>query len=296
MTIDKNTINYFKKIQSGKGSAGQLLDSLFFDIVLFIILLLMIFQSSKLLILSLIITSVLTLAADYIIRYFKSKQLEKFVLKEITNLRHELLIEKLIFLSHKDRRSVVVYGAENTLGKKYEATKDPLIYLESNEKVLIDMILALPPKKAGMENLLPSIEYMTSKKIKRAILGCSTSFDDSANAFIEKSGMEISIIKQDVLLESAMEMGIQVTDDEIKEALDMKMKSGNLNKKSFLTAAANPKNIKMFSIYGLMLFILAAFTPFKMYYYIASTVCFLISIIIFIYNNQIGKEKNSAEI
>lgn len=296
MTIDKNTINYYKKIQSGKGTAGQLLDSLFFDAVLFIILLLMIFQSNKLLILSLIITSVLTLAVDYTIRYFKSKQLEKFVLKEITNLRHELLIEKLIFLSHKERRSVVVYSAEKLFNKKYDPTKDPLIYLDSNEKVLIDMIMALPPKKAGIENLLPSIEFMTSKNIKKAILGCSTSFDEAANAFIEKSGLDILIVKQDTLLESAMEMDIQVTDDEIKDALNIKMKSGSLNKKSFLTAAANPKNIKMFSIYGLMLFILAAFTPFKIYYYIASTVCFLISILIFIYNNQISKEKNSAEI
>ena len=292
MSIDKQKINYYKRKQAGKGNVGLFLDTLFFDIAIFLLSFLLLLRTIKLFIPSLIIACAVTLLLDYLMRYSKSRRLEKYVMKELISLRHELLIEKIILKSAKDKRKIVL----NTASKKdvYVQTKDPYIFTKDGEKIFVDMLLILPPKKATIDNIVSSVEYMKNKNINKALIASTTSFDDDAKAFIEKIGLDIKLIEQDKLLESAMDLNIIVLDAELKKALDKRIEKEHITRKRFLTLAANSKNVKRFSLFGAFLFLLASFTPFRAYYYTAAAACLIFAILIYVYNAR-NEDKDSAE-
>gem|GEM_PF-3381990 len=295
MSIDKQKIDYYKQKQAGKGSIGLFLDTLFFDIAIFLLTILLLLRTIKLFMLAVIIACAITLLVDFIIRYFKSKKLEKYVVKELTDLRHELLIEKIILRSPKEKRNIVINALKQN-NTAYTQTKDPYVFAKNGEKFYIDLIIVLPPKKATVDNIISAVEYMSNKHIVKAVLACTTTFDESALSFAKKTGLDIKFIEQNDLLESAMDLNIVVLDSELKKSLDERIEKERISRKRFLTLATNSKNIKRFSMFGVFLFILAPFTSFRAYYYIASAGCFISAVLIYLYNtNQEGK-KDSAEI
>lgn len=293
MSIDEQKINYYKRKQAGKGTIGLFLDTLFFDMAIFLLSFLLLLRTMKLFIPSLIIAAAVTLLLDYLMRYSKSRRLEKYVMKELISLRHELLIEKIILKSAKDKRKIVI----NTTPKKdvYAQTKDPYIFTKDGEKIFVDMLLILPPKKATIDNIVSSVEYMKNKNITKALIASTTSFDDDSKALIKKIGLDIRLIEQDKLLESAMDLNIIVLDEELKNALDKKIEKERITRKRFLALATNSKNIKRFSLFGAFLFLLASFTPFRTYYYTAAAACLIFAILIYLYNAH-NEDKDSAEI
>ncbi len=295
MSVDKQTINYYKRVREGKGNIGLFLDGLFFDIALFLLLFLIILRVTKISILATITACIITFSLDYLLRCYKSKKLEKYVLKELTGLRHELLIDKIIFKSSRERRKIIIQAVTKGDNKIYTPTKDDLVFTCDGEKVLIDMLTILPPKKATIEAVIPTIEYLSNKRINRSILACTTSFDEPSKALMKKSGFQIELLEQSALLESAMDLNIIILDSELKKALNEKISSSTISKRGFLIAATNIKNVKRFCIFGAFLFLLASFTPFRTYYYFASAACFISSLLIYLYNTR-QENKDSAEI
>ncbi|MCF6466488.1 hypothetical protein [Clostridium sp. Cult2] len=282
---------YTTRIKDGKSIHASLIDWIFISLILAVFFLITIFNTTKNIILSIILTILLVGIYLIIIVVWKGRTRYKKINEINEDIANKQIINEIAKYGNRD----FLIFIKELLEQYYKA-----LFFQYNSHInfigeVNGDIYGVKCFKNSFDNkvILKDIEHfneeMKNKSIEEGMIVTSSSFDDEV-----KKETEYLLIDYDEIKKMLKETGTYPTKEDIEEIIISKYKDRKGNIKERLSFYRKDKIYKSILL-GIILYLISSFVSYPLYYKIMAFLSIAFGIIIGVYNLIKFLEKNYVE-
>ncbi len=262
---------YLKKLYGGRTIFARFVDFIVLRALLLVGLFLTFLQLSKSLTTSLLVSIFLTLAISITLYVIKSKRIERFINKDIAELKRKCLLEELTLMNSSEYADYMckLFGdyervCINNNGFSAKKNDDKIYVLHNHPSIKCDIDIVL--------NILRE-----NKNSKITIVSLSE-FSDSVKTLCKYERQNVKLICGEEVLELAAKTDMMPNEQTAQKKAEEEMKNNIITISKIKSAALSRTKVKAYMMCGICAVFWPFITGFRFYYPIIAAVCFALAV------------------
>jgi hypothetical protein len=226
--------------------------------------------------LSIFLSTMLVASLTIALHIWKGLRLDKFVALELSKLKKECLLEKIVMMDAAGYRSLTKKILHNLGYGDVKGTQAGYIGKKDGETVFAKAFFLHPSEKVGANEILNAYKQALKLHIEHITLLTPSEFNKEAEIFAKRQE-HVTLIQSEEFLGLAIDAGFAVNDEEANAAAADAIRKNAVTPEDIREAALKKGKAKAYMLCGIFALAWSYISGFHFYYPIIAVACFVLA-------------------